>query len=202
MQIIRLKYLFEKRIGGAWGEEPEINNSYVCIRAADFLTDKIAHKTTDLTRRSFKTEEIEKKQLKEGDIIVEKSGGGENQPVGRVVLFSLDEPALCSNFLEILRPNLNILDPKYGAYLLYSLWASRITTKSIKQTTGIQNLDLSEFLDNKVVLPSISEQRKIVDNLETEILQIDTMYKHTLKSLELLEERKSSLIIEKLPGQK
>jgi len=191
---IRLKYLFEKRIGGAWGEDPEEGNSIVCIRVADFITDKLIHKQTDLTRRSFKNDEIEKKQLKAGDLIIEKSGGGENQPVGRVVLFSLNEPALCSNFLEVLRPKTSLIIPKFGAYVLYSLWSNRITTKSIKQTTGIQNLDVSEYLDSKVDLPNINQQTKILEFLDKEIEFLDQLISAKEKLLNVLSEKIEVLI--------
>src|SRR5690625_7466323 len=36
-------------------------------------------------------QKTEKKRLKPGDIIIEKSGGSKNQPVGRVVYFDIDD---------------------------------------------------------------------------------------------------------------
>ncbi len=191
---IRLKYLFSKRIGGAWGNEPDADNSTVCIRAADFDTDSMTHSKTDLTKRSFEADEIEKKQLLEGDLIIEKSGGGDNQPVGRVVRFNLNETALCSNFLELLRPNQDLVQCSYLSYLLYSLWNRRIVTASIKQTTGLQNLDISDYFDNIVELPALIEQGKIVKYLDTEIAFIDHLIKQKQKQLEILAEKHKSLI--------
>jgi type I restriction enzyme, S subunit len=190
----RLKNLFEKRIGGAWGDEPNLFNSIVCIRAADFETDKIAHVNTELTRRSFDETEILNKSLKKGDLIIEKSGGGENQPVGRIALFELDEPALCSNFLEILRPKQKIVLPKFSAYLLYSLWTTRLVTLAIKQTTGIQNLDISDYLDNKVQIPDVKKQELIIQFLTKEISHIDSLLKAKEKFIDLLIEKRQSLI--------
>jgi type I restriction enzyme S subunit len=190
----KLKFLFEKRIGGSWGDEPVEGNSIVCIRAADFETEKLKHKQTDLTRRSYKEEELVNKELQEGDIIIEKSGGGENQPVGRVVLFSLNERALCSNFLEVLRPKKKIVVPRFAAYLLYSLWNNRITTTAIKQTTGIQNLDISEYLDFKVPLPEIEQQIKIVKFLDYEILYLDNLTATKQNYLKVLAEKKQAFI--------
>jgi len=191
---IRLKYLFEARMSGAWGEEPEEGNSIVCIRAADFITEKLQHKKIDLTKRSFKKEEFEKKQLRKGDVILEKSGGGENQPVGRVVMFDLDEPALCSNFLELLRPNIRKVESKFVTYVLYSLWINRVNTRAIKQTTGIQNLDITEYLDTKVSLPSIDKQFEILKRLEKEIVHIDNLIGSKEKLLSILSEKKQTLI--------
>lgn len=191
---MRLKYLFKKRIAGAWGNEPDENNSMVCIRAADFDTEKIRHKKVDLTLRSYTSDEIEKKKLIKGDLIIEKSGGGDNQPVGRVTLFSLEELALCSNFLEILRPKNDILDSVFGAFLLYSLWLNRVTTPAIKQTTGIQNLDLEEYLDIKVNIPPISTQELIAAYLDRETAHIDALIAAKERLLTLLDEKRKALI--------
>jgi type I restriction enzyme S subunit len=192
----KLKFLFSSRMGGAWGDEPIESNSIVCLRAADFETEKIRHKVTDLTRRSFKKDEIINKGLKEGDLIIEKSGGGENQPVGRIIRFSLDEPALCSNFLEVLRPNKNELFPEFGAYKLYSLWISRLTTLSIKQTTGIQNLDISDYLENKVFIPSMELQISIAKFLNKEIDYIDNLIQAKENQLNLLSEKRQVLVLQ------
>jgi len=191
---IRVKYLFLKRIGGAWGNEPVEENSVVCIRAADFDTDSITHIKHDLTKRSFEAGEVEKKQLLTGDLIIEKSGGGDNQPVGRVVRFDLNETALCSNFLECLRPNQELAIPSYLGYLLYSLWKRRVVTASIKQTTGIQNLDIADYFDNKIDLPDLAEQKKIVEFLDNEISFIDHLVKQKQIQLQLLVEKRQSLI--------
>jgi type I restriction enzyme, S subunit len=190
----KIKYIIETHMSGAWGDEPVEGNSVVCLRAADIETERLTHKTDDLTRRSFKKEEFRNKQLKPGDIILEKSGGGENQPVGRVILFSLDEPALCSNFLEVLRPKKSFLLPQFGIYLLYSIWSSRKVVLMIKQTTGIQNLDISDYLDTKVVIPEIQQQRKIAKYLNKETSRIDAMILAKEKLLKFLEEKKQALI--------
>jgi restriction endonuclease S subunit len=190
----KIKYLIDQHMAGAWGEEPYEGNSVVCLRAADIETERLTHKIVDLTRRSFKEDDIKNKQLKAGDIILEKSGGGENQPVGRVMLFSLNEPALCSNFLEILRPKKSLLFPRYGIYLFYSIWSSRKVIPSIKQTTGIQNLDISDYLDIKVEVPDLDEQQKIADYLDKETSRIDAMIVAKENLLRLLEEKKQSLI--------
>lgn len=190
----KLKFLFSSRMGGAWGDEPVEGNSIVCLRAADFETEKARHKVTDLTRRSYKKDELINKCLEKGDLIIEKSGGGENQPVGRVVRFKLDEPALCSNFLEVLRPKKDELYPQFGAYKLYSLWTSRLTTLSIKQTTGIQNLDISDYLENKVPVPSIELQISISNFLNREIDYIDNLIQAKENQLLLLSEKRQALI--------
>jgi type I restriction enzyme S subunit len=190
----RLRYLFSERIGGAWGDEPYEGNAVVCIRAADFETDLIGHKTYDLTRRSYKPEELINKKIQAGDLLIEKSGGGEKQPVGRIAFFSLNDEALCSNFIEILRPNQRYIKPKFGAYLLYSLWATRKVVQSIKQTTGIQNLDVADYLDNTVFIPDLTEQGEIADYLDHEAKFIENLIRGKERILSLLTEKRLQII--------
>ncbi len=191
----RLKQLFIRRIGGAWGLEPDKNDKgFACLRAADILTDEMAHKSDDLTYRVFSDQEIKTRQLKHGDIIIEKSGGGENQPVGRVALFSLNKKALCSNFLDLLRPNNKIVQSDFLVYSLYYLWKSRVVNLSIKQTTGIQNLDIEDYFNNEILVPSLIQQNKIVDYLDQEVAKIDALIEKKTRLVELLEEKKKATI--------
>ncbi|QSB29088.1 restriction endonuclease subunit S [Flavobacterium sp. CLA17] len=189
----RIKHLFVKRIGGAWGVEPD-ENAKICLRAADIITDQFRHKLNDLTYRSFSFQELISRKLKQGDIIIEKSGGGENQPVGRVAKFVIEKEALCSNFLDLLRPNNEIVIPSFITYILYSLWKNRTVVKSIKQTTGIQNLDIEDYFNNKAKIPSLFEQNKIVNYLDKEIRKIDSLIEKKKKLIDLLEEKKKAVI--------
>jgi type I restriction enzyme S subunit len=189
----RLKHLFSKRIGGAWGTEPD-ENAVVCLRAADILTDQFSHKIYDLTYRTFSDQELISRKLRLGDIIIEKSGGGENQPVGRIAKFILEDDALCSNFLDLLRPDNEIVTTDYISYILYNLWKNRTVVKSIKQTTGIQNLDIEDYFDNKIKIPAISQQNKIVDYLDHEVAKIDTLIEKKNQLITILEEKKKAVI--------
>ncbi len=191
---IPLKFLFTHRVSGAWGKDPKDGEGVICIRAADFLTDKIRHRITNLTRREYEPQEIFTRQLKPGDLIIEKSGGGDNQPVGRVVSFNLNQPALCSNFLELVRPNPKVIYSRFGAYLLYSFWSNRIVFAFIKQTTGIQNLDIEEYFSQEVSIPPLSRQIAIANYLDRETAKIDTLISAKERLLDLLTEKRRALI--------
>ncbi|WP_121967545.1 restriction endonuclease subunit S [Leptolyngbya sp. BC1307] len=191
---IPLKFLFSERALGAWGEEADDDEGIVCIRAADFVTHELRHKVNNLTRRKYSEQEINSRQLKKGDLILERSGGGEKQPVGRVISFDLNEPALCSNFLEALRPRQASLYSRFGTYLFYSLWASRAVIPYIKQTTGIQNLDAKEYLSQFVSVPGIAQQRKIADYLDRETAKLDALIAAKQRLLTLLAEKRRAMI--------
>jgi type I restriction enzyme S subunit len=81
-------------------------------------------------------------------------------------------------------------------YLLASLYTDGRTRASIKQTTGIQNLDLDSLLSNRVRLPSVVAQTKIADYLDAETTRIDALIAKRRRMIELLELRQDIAIRE------
>ena len=172
---ITLKRVFSNRDGGAWGEEPQNNeNDRICIRIADFDYPQMTIKhDIDYTVRNYTTYVIEKLTLQKNDILIEKSGGGDQTPVGRTIIFNEDFNALYANFMDRLRVKQSI-SPKFIEYLLVSFYQNGITYQYVKQTTGIQNLDLTNLLAKEsIVLPILDEQQKIADYLDKKCGEID-----------------------------
>ena len=199
-KIYRLKTCFTEHTGGAWGDEPQGNkNDYICIRVADFDYDRMTVKNSDVyeyTKRNYTDDTISKLKLDKNDILIEKSGGGEKTPVGRTIIFKEDFKALYANFIEKLKTSEYAL-PKFMQYLLVAFYKNKYTIKYIKQTTGIQNLDISSMLANeKIALPSLSEQTRISDFLDSEVTQIDKIISETKASIENYKEYKQSVITE------
>ncbi len=70
---------------------------------------------------------VEAKKLRYGDIIIEKSGGSVDQPVGRVVYFDIHDNTsayLCNNFTAVLRPNTGLVNPKFLFYFFIFFYIS------------------------------------------------------------------------------
>lgn len=195
---ITLKRVFSNRDGGAWGEEPQNNeNDRICIRIADFDYPKMTIKhDIDYTIRNYATDVIEKLTLQKNDILIEKSGGGDQTPVGRTIIFNEDFNALYANFMDRLRVKQSI-SPKFIEYLLVSFYQNGITYQYIKQTTGIQNLDLTNLLTKEsIVLPILDEQQKIADYLDKKCGEIDRVIETEKLVIEKLKEYKQSIITE------
>ena len=75
---------------GLWkGEKPPFVNVGV-IRNTNF-TREGALDDSDIAYLDIEAKKFEKRRLQFGDIILEKSGGGPKQPVGRVALFDKAE---------------------------------------------------------------------------------------------------------------
>jgi type I restriction enzyme S subunit len=113
-------------------------------------------------------------QLRRGDLVLEKSGGSEDQPVGSVALFDLPIRAVCSNFNARLQVS-DVANSRFTCYLMNGLYWSGFTRQFIKQTTGIQNLDADAFLAQHCMLPSLGQQRRIADFLDAETARIDQL---------------------------
>jgi type I restriction enzyme S subunit len=177
----RLSDLFEKPISGEWGNEIEdgVKGTKV-IRTTNF-TNLGRLDLSDVVERDIDLIKYESKRLKKGDIIIEKSGGSPTQPVGRVVIFNIDEkePYFCNNFTSILRPT-EKLYPKYALYLMKRLYDTRKILKFQNQTTGIINLKLNDYISKtEVDIPNLESQKNIANALD--------------KAQELIDKRKEQI---------
>jgi len=189
----RLKWAFESCKNGAWGVEPDGEDDVVCIRAADFDGQSGRLNDGERTLRAVDTETFDKVALRPGDLVMEKSGGGEKQLVGRTVLFDDTRPSVCSNFLARCRPAAGI-DPAYLNYLMLAIYVGRGTYPHIKQSTGIQNLDLGSYLDTRVSIPEWATQQRIARFLDEKTARIDALIEKKQALLERLAEKRQALI--------
>lgn len=196
--VVTLKRVFSDRCGGAWGEDAKSDEfDRICIRIADFDYSKMSvKKDIEYTKRNYNPDVIAKLTLQKNDILIEKSGGGEQTPVGRTIIFNEEFKALYANFMDRLRVRVNN-SPKFIQYTLNSFYQNGITYQYIKQTTGIQNLDLTNLLAKEyIVLPRKIEQQQIADYLDKKCGEIDRVVETQKDIIEKLKEYKQSVITE------
>lgn len=200
--IIRLNNVFLMHSGGIWGdEEGKADVDIKCVRVADFDYEHLSVNMHEhMTKRSYANKAFQNNVLRKGDILLEKSGGGEQTPVGRAVIYDSVDKMTCANFIEYLRVN-NANSPKYIVYLLSSFYQTGESKKYIKQTTGIQNLDVSAWLSTKICIPSRMEQQQISDYLDKKCEEIDNLIKGNNDLIAHLKEYKKSLIYEAVTGK-
>ena len=115
--------------------------------------------------RLIKIDSYRKMSIAAGDIIVEKSGGSEDQPVGRVAFIDNELLELYnigfSNFL--FKFKVRDINPLYLYFYLKTMYNIGVTDSMQSQTNGIRNLIVKEFLSQIVVKPPYSKQQEIVD---------------------------------------
>ncbi|HED53822.1 MAG TPA: restriction endonuclease subunit S [Phycisphaerales bacterium] len=192
--VSRCKWALESISAGIWGSDPESDDEGItCVRVADF--DRTHHRVVPEppTRRLVTATELESRRLEYGNLLIEKSGGGAQQPVGCVVRFTGDYEAVCSNFIARLVLQ-DVQDSAFWTYMHAALYASQMNIPSIKQTTGIQNLDLDAFLSLHVAVPPLPVQRTIASYLDRETAKLDAMIEAKERVLALLAEKRRALI--------
>lgn len=198
----RMKYLLGKVQSGDWGQEVSANNAAcICVRVADFDYEnfRVTNSATP-TLRGYRQETIDKLRLEQGDLLLEKSGGGDKSPVGRCVVYCGCQDAVCSNFVEALRVNARVL-PEFLMYAISVLYASGHMRYFIKQTTGIQNLQMKRLLAMRLFLPPLEEQKEIVAFLQEKCARIGALVARHRAMKERLKELKTSLIAAAVTGK-
>lgn len=134
--------------------------------------------------------DVEKNQfltraLRYGDIILEKSGGGPKQPVGRVAVFDRKSGNFSfSNFTSAIRiKDSKEVDCKYLHKYLFASYISGATETMQRHSTGIRNLKLSEYKQIPVPIPSLHEQKQIVAVLDEAFAAIAKAKENAEKNL-------------------
>lgn len=186
----RLKYTVEAPVNGVWGNESSgSDDDVLCVRVADFHPITGGLREVIPTLRSVEPNLLGGRLLRRGDLLLEKSGGGDLQPVGRAVLVDqdLDTRAVCSNFVARMRP-MPGYDPTYLYFLHRALYRAGLTRPSIKQTTGIQNLDGDSYLSQHVVLPEFAHQTVLGSELKAAVAEIELERERTSAVVRLLRE--------------
>jgi type I restriction enzyme, S subunit len=180
-----LKDLIIHALGGEWGKEdtqdlPGFIRVNI-IRGTDFKNLDIQNEL-NTPIRLVKQTSLGKRQLKNGDIIVEISGGAPDQPVGRTtlindnILSSAKNPLICSNFCRQIRINPNH-DPKFVDLSLKYQYHKGDFIKFQTQSTNIRNLNFNEFIEKTIItLPPLAEQHHIVAHVEALLSQVNAAH--------------------------
>lgn len=181
---VPIKKLITERITGEWGSPSSEGNGVKVLRTTNFTNEGVID-YSEVVIRDIDKSKIERKKLKAGDIIIEKSGGSPTQPVGRVVFFEgSDETFLSNNFTAALRPDSIKVFPKFLFYILFNAHKRGLTLKHQNRTTGIINLRLDDYLSQKINLPSnYSDQIRIATVLE----KAEKLIRQRKESIKLLD---------------
>lgn len=170
-KIASIDEIIKKPKSGEWGQKDESGRGIGVIRTTNF-SDSGAVYFNSITTRDIPREKLITKGIKNGDILIEKSGGSDKKPVGRVVLYTGESNKyLNNNFTAILRINNNteVNNIFLFTFLYINYWQGGTKVFESK-TTGIHNLNLKEFLNKtKIALPDMSLQNQFA----TFVTQVD-----------------------------
>ena len=178
-----------KALSGEWGKEDEDGTGVPVLRTTNFTNDGIVNFSNVITRDISKNCKSEK-FLRKGDIIIEKSGGSDKQPVGRVIYFEGEENKyLFNNFTGLLRVhNQKKWIPKFVFYSLFANYKQGGTRAYENKTTGLHNLKLDSYIQNTeirdyavdqqhCICTALDQLRRIIILRKSEINKLDELIK-------------------------
>lgn len=214
-KIDRIKDKTTNVVGGDWGDDPESDKdgeNIIVLRVADL--DDIYFSYDDLTIRKIKANSYNSRKITERCLIIEKSGGGEKQLVGRVGMpKNIDFKAVSSNFMAKIEFDKTV-DIEFMNFVFMNLYNRNLNYPYVQQTTGIQNLNVGYYLSTKIAFPPIEEQIEISKFLKKLMSDIDKIKKlkfgttklsygdDSRNQLKVLLEYRDSLIHECVTGKK
>jgi len=181
-QTTKLTELAIYVLGGDWGKEADFESTdystALCIRGAEFRNWN-EDKGSTASPRKIKKSSLANRVLKDGDILVEISGGGPEQPVGRTVLidkaalsYSPEVPKICTNFVRLLRTADEIDSRFLNAYLTF-FYASGEIRDYQAGSNNLRNLKFNDYLGIDIPIPPFNEQHRIVAKIEELFSELD-----------------------------
>lgn len=165
-----------ENINGLWKGKKEPLVKVGVIRNAnftkDFKLDFSNIECIDVEQRVFS-----QRHLLNGDLIVEKSGGSDKNPVGRAVLYEGTNGVFSySNFTMVLRIiHREVILSKFLYYYILANYQAGVMNSMQTQTTGLHNLILDKYLTMPLYLPPRQEQERIINKIEILFSKLDTI---------------------------
>lgn len=197
-------------LGGDWGKDPDESGDDLAkvrvIRGTEFRTWR-DEKGLGAAERRIKVSSLEKRRLQKGDLVLEVSGGGPNQPVGRTVLIDdealerADAPLVCSNFFRLLRLH-SEADSNFISFFLSFAYGRGAFNEFQTETTNLRNLNVPDFLERtNIALAPLAEQRRIVAKLEKLLGRVDACQERLAKIPALLKRFRQAVLAAACSGR-
>lgn len=191
---VPISEVVQKPKSGEWGEEDLDGDGIKVLRTTNFTDTGVVDYAKVVTRQ-IDRKKLTNKGLKHGDILIEKSGGSDKKPVGRVVLFEgEDNVYLNNNFTAALRiKDATEVDYRYLFHFMYMNYWQGGTRSFESKTTGLHNLKLGDYLaKTKIAVPPIGDQR----DFSAFVCQVDKLRFDVQQQIDKLELLKNSLMQE------
>lgn len=197
-------------IGGDWGKDlsqsdPELVETY-CIRGSELRNWREEKGRTAALRKVSKSS-LEKRKLEEGDILVEISGGGPEQPVGRTVIidkevlaFEPSTPKVCTNFFRLVRLKDDV-NKKFVNYFLHHIYISGQVVEYQGGSNNLRNLRFPDYSKLSIPLPPLPEQKLIVAKLDTLFAHLDQLRSRLDKIPVLLKQFRQAVLTQAVTGK-
>lgn len=156
--IKKLGEVCHSDLGKTLNQSKDTGNLYPYLCAVNIQWDKIDLSTLKKTR--FEEHETERYSVKKGDLLVCEGGD-----IGRAAIWDIETPIRYQNALHRIRFNESML-PRFCLYFLRFLKNKGILDSQYGKGVTIKHLVKSSLLSIPVPVPTINDQRRIVDELD------------------------------------
>lgn len=155
----------------------------------------------DLKFAVFSDEEKEKYSLKEGDLLTIRSNGSVDL-VGKCALISSkEEKYLFAGYLIRLRPFPAKVNSKFLSLTLESHKLRIQIEDKAKSTSGVNNINSVEIQNLEIPLPPLTEQQRIVKEIESRLSQATASETYIENALQQAEALRQSILKKAFGGE-
>lgn len=175
----KLSEIIDTFIPGDWGNEnysEETPKEIHCVRGADIVPIWNGQYSA-IPKRYVSSKSLSTKRLKEGDIIIEKSGGSPTQSTGRTAYVSkkmveAHANLLCTNFCTAFRIKSG-WNPKYIYYQMQHYYNCDVFFNFEGKTSGLKNLQIESAFQvitiNYIPIEKQNAYVKVLDTIENKL---------------------------------
>jgi type I restriction enzyme S subunit len=162
---VKLRDIVRLRLSSYGSEPVSTKRNYEVVKVSNISGD--GKFVGYLEKRSFEDEDINELLVEQGDVLVVKSSGSAERVLsGKAALCGPEQNGklVATNFIFRLSPDEALVLPSYLWYLLNSPMSKRFV-RSVVATFTYPNLKWSTYGDHPILLPSLPEQRSIVEKV-------------------------------------
>lgn len=176
-------------------ETPTVELPYLRVaNVQDGYVDLSSVKTVEVG-----VSEVGRYRLQEGDVLMNE--GGDNDKLGRGTVWKGEvTDCLHQNHVFAIRPNHYLL-PHWLSMFTRSNTARAYFYLYSKQSTNLASISSSSVMSCPLPLPPVKEQRQVLDFLAIEAARLDDLMQESIKTINLLQERRSALISAAVTGK-
>ncbi|MGI9156820.1 MAG: restriction endonuclease subunit S [Marmoricola sp.] len=193
----QLKRVADVQTGITLGSAPDEGVEVAYLRVANVQAGWLDLETVKTL--TVRPEELLRHSLRPGDVLMTE--GGDLDKLGRGAIWGgAIEPCIHQNHVFAVRCG-NELSNEFLTYWMDALPARQFFRNNAKKTTNLAAINSTILGMLPIALPTLSEQRTIVDHLDDQTATIDALTAECRELIVLLKERRSALISAAVTGK-
>lgn len=187
-------------MNGVFKKNEEFGDGVPLVNVSNLFREDFSLDAESLERVLCTPEEIEKYEVRGGDLFLVRSSLKLEGIAQFAVAREVNEPTVFECHVVRIRPDLLLTFPVFLSYYLNAPFA-RQSLVSRSKTTTMTTIDQNEALSTPLLLPPFDEQQAIADYLDTETAKIDDLIDHTHDEITLLKELRAATIADAVLGR-